>query len=239
MTPITSETSEFADSDSEKESGFGARVPRSPRLIPMPADKILFPRRMIYIEAVLYLLIAAASFGLGYLLGRGGNARPVASSSADKAEEKRVPVQGQVMLAPVTGAPRQADAGAIVIALPDDKSPAKPLAPSGLRPDDPPARPSDPGMTALASLGGTMTRTGDDGSFALVVPRPGLYHFLIISKRLPREPVDALQQQYLREIENYFVPPEDVLKDHSWKWVPRKVQAGMGSIDVDFTTSSS
>jgi hypothetical protein len=205
----------------------------------MPADKILFPRRMIYFEAVLYLLIAAASFGLGYLIGRGGNARPAINTSTQSLDDKRVPVDGTVMLAPLTGAP-QADAGAVVIALPDDPAhPPKPLAPSGFRPEDQPAGASDPGMRALASLGGTVARTNNEGSFSLVVPRPGLYHFLIISKHIAREPGDALERQELQEVLKYFDPPADVLKDHRWKWIQRKVQSGMGSVDIKFTVASS
>ena len=41
---------------------------RAPR---MPSDKILFPRRMIYVEGVLYLAVALAALGAGYLVGRG------------------------------------------------------------------------------------------------------------------------------------------------------------------------
>jgi hypothetical protein len=42
---------------------------RAPR---MPADKILFPRRMLYVEGVLYAVVALGAFAAGYLVGRGG-----------------------------------------------------------------------------------------------------------------------------------------------------------------------
>jgi hypothetical protein len=232
---FASESSEFSNADSELEDSVEARVPDrpSPRLIPMPADKILFPRRMIYVEAVLYLLIAAAAFGLGYLIGRGGTSRPVVKEAADAVVEKPVRLEGTVMLAPLTGA-KQADAGAVVIVLPDDKTPDKLLAPTGFRPDDTPAGANDRGAIALKAFGGEMARTGDDGRFTLVAPRPGLYHILIISRHGKRELGDALERQDLKELGKYFEPPEDVLKRFRYRWISRKVQSGMASIEVEF-----
>ena len=237
VAPFTPESSEFSIPDSELEDSAEARVPDSPspRLIPMPADKILFPRRMIYIEAGLYLAIAAAAFGMGYLIGRGGTSRPVASE-ADPVVENRVPLDGRITFSSRESAP-QADAGAVVIVLPNDKSPDKPLPATGFRPDDPPAGPSDPGVSALAALGGAMTRTGEDGRFALVVPRPGLYHILIISRHSTRNSGEVLERQHLKELANYFDAPEDVLRRFRYEWIQCKVQSGMAPIDRDFKAS--
>ena len=195
----------------------------------MPSDKILLPRRMIYFEAVLYLLIAAASFAVGYLIGRGGGPRPVAKDATEAIAEKRVPIEGKVMIAPLLGE-KKPDAGAVVIVLPDDQSPKKPLAAVGFRPDDPVAGANDPGMIALTSLGGAMMRTGEDGRFTLFVPRPGLYHILIISRHGTRELGDALERRDLQELGKYFEPPDEVLKHFRYKWIQRKVQSGMEPI---------
>ena len=68
----------------------------------MPSDKILFPRRMLYVEAVLYVTVAAAAFGLGYLAGRGG------SSAAGKEDAtcRCGAVEGKVSLVSPSGAKR-------------------------------------------------------------------------------------------------------------------------------------
>ena len=78
-------SSEFRIPDSELEGSVELRVPspQPSRLTPVPSDKILFPRRMLYVEAVLYVTVAAAAFGLGYLAGRGG------SSAAGKDRRRR------------------------------------------------------------------------------------------------------------------------------------------------------
>ena len=237
MAPITSESSESPIPESELECSAEARVSKtpSPRLFPMPADKILFPRRMIYIEAVLYLLIAAASFGMGYLIGHGGTYRPVAKEATEAVADKRVPIEGKVMLAPLSG-DKTPDAGAVVIVLPDDLD--KPLSPVGCRVDDTDAREIDSAANTIKALNGAMTRTSNNGGFSVVVPKPGMYHILIISKHLAREQSGALEEQGLREISKYFDPPADVLKDRRWKWIQRKVQSGMEPIPIDFITSA-
>ncbi len=209
------------------------RVPDPPskRLNPMPADKILFPRRMIYIEAVLYLLIAAAAFGMGYLIGRGGGAKAVSKDSAEAVAEKRVPLAGRITFSTPGSAP-QADAGSVVIVLPNGTSLNKPLAPDGFRPGDPPVSPSDSGMKAITSLGGATTRAGDDGSFTLVVPKPGVYQILIISRHAKGDPTKRSQWQQLN---NYFDPPAEVLGDRQWKWFERKLESGMEPIKIDLS----
>lgn len=65
-------SSEFRIPDSELDGSVELRVPspQPSRLTPVPSDKILFPRRMLYVEAVLYATVAVAAFGLGYLAGR-------------------------------------------------------------------------------------------------------------------------------------------------------------------------
>ena len=92
-------SSEFRIPDSELEGSVELRVPspQPSRLTPVPSDKILFPRRMLYVEAVLYVTVAAAAFGLGYLAGRGGSS---AAGKEDAARlQMRVPVEGKVLLA--------------------------------------------------------------------------------------------------------------------------------------------
>jgi len=47
-----------------------------------PADLILFRRRTIYVQGVLFVLVAAISFALGYLAGR--NSRNVAPAGLER-----------------------------------------------------------------------------------------------------------------------------------------------------------
>ena len=96
----------------------------------MPSDKILFPAACCTSRRCLYVTVALTAFGLGYLAGRGGWS---AASKEDADVQKRVPVEGKVLLVLRAGAKR-GDEGAVVIVLPADKLPAKRLPIAGLRP---------------------------------------------------------------------------------------------------------
>ena len=86
-------STEFRIPDSELEGSVELASPARSlrRLTPVPSDKILFPRRMLYVEAVLYLTVAAAAFGLGYLAGRGGS-----SAGQRRADMQMRGVEGKV-----------------------------------------------------------------------------------------------------------------------------------------------
>ena len=90
-------SSEFRIPDSELDGSVELRIPspQPSRLTPVPSDKILLPRRMLYVEAVLYATVAMTAFGLGYLAGRG---EWLAAGKDDAGVQKRVPVEGKVML---------------------------------------------------------------------------------------------------------------------------------------------
>lgn len=226
------ERSEFRIPDSELEGSVELRVPAPPsaRLTPMPSDKILFPRRMLYVEAVLYLLIAVVSFGLGYFIGRGGSKT---ANQQDTAVEKRVPVEGQVVVTPISGK-RHGDAGAVVLVLPADKSPDKHLPVVGLRPGDP-AGSDDTAQHALADFGGACARTDADGRFTLFVPAPGPYRILVISAQGAPEADNPLEKHDLEQLGKYFDAPADLLKRSRYDWQARPLHQGIKPIVVQFT----
>ena len=110
-------------------------------------------------------------------------------------------VEGKVWLVPRSGAKR-GDEGAVVIVLPADKFPGKPLPIAGLRPGDPPPAEGDATLAALAELGGTAKRADASGDFAFSVPAAGSYRILVISRKATREPNGPLEQSDIRNLEN-------------------------------------
>ncbi len=218
--------SEFRIPDSELDGSVELRVPspQPSRLTPVPSDKILFPRRMLYVEAVLYATVAVAAFGLGYLAGRDPRAG-APPSAAGPQDSERVPVEGKVLRDAGRGTP-QGDAGALVIVLPADKLPNKRLPLDGLRPGDT----GDATSAALAKFGGAAIRADASGGFTLLVPAAGRYHVLILSRngtRIP-EPGD------ITELGKYFDAPADLLKDCRYRWL-KDLRLGTGSIEVQFS----
>ena len=225
-------SSEFRIPDSELDGSVELRIPspQPSRLTPVPSDKILFPRRMLYVEAVLYVTVAMTAFGLGYLAGRGGW---LAASKEDAGVQKRVLVEGKVLLVPRTGAKR-GDEGAVIVVLPGDKSPAKRLPIDGLQPGDPPRSTGDATSAALAEFGGAVTWTDDSGPFTLGVPAAGRYRILLISPRAKGDPVRPLVNPGISELGKYFDGADDLLHRYHCGWRTKDRRLDSGTINVEF-----
>jgi hypothetical protein len=186
---------------------------------------------MLYVEAVLYVTVAAAAFGLGYLAGRGGSTPAVKEKGEDADVAKRVPLEGKVFLTSPTGT-RHGDKGAVVIVVPVGKLPDKPLPIAGLRPDDPISGDGKSASPALVEFGGRTTRADASGAFTLFVPEEGNYHFLFVSGQA-RE-IDAVpRQDDLSELGKYFEAPADLLQRHSYRWLSKDIRGG-ATIDQEF-----
>jgi hypothetical protein len=229
-------SSEFRIPDSELEGSVELRVPspQPSRLTPVPSDKILFPRRMLYVEAVLYATVAAAAFGLGYLAGRRGPSTAPKQDAENAGVQMRVPVEGRVLLDPHVGTKR-GDAGAVVIILPADKLPGKRLPIAGLRPSEPPPAAGDATSGALAEFGGAAARADPAGDFALFVPAAGSYRILVLSRQATREPDGPLEQHDISDLERYFDAPADLLQRCRYRWLTKDIGRSTGLINVEFS----
>lgn len=225
-------SSGFRIPDSELEGSVELSVPGSQpsRLTSVPSDKILLSRRVLYVEAALYVTVAAIAFGLGYLAGRGGWS---AASKEEADVQMRVPVEGRVTLIPRTGSQR-GDEGALVIVLPAGKLPGKRLPVAGLRPDDPPPAKGDAVSLALAEFGAAVARADVSGAFTLFVPAAGSYRILIISRQAIREANGPLEQSDVSECGEYFDAPTDLLKRFRYRWLTKDIRRGVEPIKVEF-----
>jgi hypothetical protein len=196
----------------------------------MPAGMILFPRRMLYVEAVLYVLIAATSFSLGYLVARNSSSNAANTEAGASAADSLAPLEGTVMVD--QSGKKQPNVGAVVIVLPADKS-LKPLSAARFRPGEAPAGSDDLAMHDLAAFGGAMARIGADGSFHVSVPRPGSYRVLVVSPHGTREPGGdwTLDQ---RDLGKYFDDPTELVRKNPYKW-SKDVRPGTNPVDVEFS----
>ena len=220
------DSSEFRIPDSELEGSVELRVPnpQPSRLTPVPSDKILFPRRMLYVEAVLYLTVAATAFGLGYLTGRGGW---LAAGKGD-ADMQMQGVSGKVWLVPRSGA-KQGDEGAVVIVLPADKVPAKRLPIAGLRPSDRPPAKGDATLVLLAEFGGAAARADASGDFTLSLPAAESHRILVLSAHATRGPGE--EQSDISELGKYFDAPADLLQRCRYQWSTKELRHGAGRLE--------
>jgi hypothetical protein len=237
MAAGSTERAEFRVPDSELDGSAALRAAEPPaaRLSARRSDKILFPRQMIYIEALLYLLIASASFGMGYLMGRGGGVKATSGDNQETVVGDRVPLEGTVTLETRSGDKRP-EAGAVVVVLPVVKPLDKTLPVARLHPNEPAAGPKDAVTLALKALGGATTRTDEKGRFTLFVPHSGSYRILILSSRQKSNEIAGTSEKPDRkQLSTYFASPDELLLNNCYKWYSREVQANMKPIEAKFT----
>ena len=222
-------------------AGFrGSREFRIPASEPQPAarvpsDHILFPRRMFYVEAALYLVVAVGAFGLGYLIGR-GRGTDTAGTGQKNLAQSRVPVEGRVRCDRGGGA-LVADEGAVVIVLPARKYPSPRLPAAALHPSQPPLGQGSPEVLRIRELGGAVTRADDAGNFSFFVPARGEYRVLVVSRRAAR-PAGGPSAADREEMAKYFDAIDRLLDGCQYRWTLDEIKLPMQPIDVVFRSGS-
>lgn len=176
---------------------------------------VLLSRRAVYAQAALLATVALV-FGLaGFFIGR--SRQP--TSPAQPVES--VVVSGQLSAAGDAPLP-QPDAGALAIALPADRSPARPLPAGRLNPRHGPAADAT-AAAAIQQLGGDCVWADASGQFHLVVPRPGRYHVLFVS-RSARRPQDRKPDEAdLAVLAAYFDRADPLLGDAEYALSTRHI----------------
>ncbi len=231
------EGTDFHIPNTELEGSLELRVPspQPARLAPVPSDTILFPRRMLYVHAAILFATALAAFGLGYLSGRGSG--PAGGNSATQDEnavaQKRVPVEGKVLLA-AAGGKKSGDADAAIIILPLNKTPSPRFPPDGFCPSDPPLSSVDRTSKRMAEFGGVSERADAGGDFSLFVPEPGSYRILIISHKSSRSDAGTPDTADLSILRIYFERPTDLLRSFKYRLMTKELKIGTAPIDVEF-----
>jgi len=200
-----------------------------------PGDMILLPRKSIYRQAALLAALTAACFIAGYFIGRGD---AIVAKQRAQAEKDRVMVDGKILYHPVPGE-IAGDQDAVIIALPVKKHPKKPLSTYGLRPQDPAPSPRHKTRQQIAELGGAYARADAQGAFALILPRPGPYYLLVISRKVVRPSGSVIDELDLVEMNTYFQHVEQWIRRYAYRWSRIDVQQGFAPIGINFGESHS
>ena len=125
------------------------------------------------------------------------------------------------------------DAGAVAIALPVDRHPPEKLPSVGLRPDDEESQWA-PMANALAGFGAALARTNDEGDFQLVVPKPGEYHLLLLSRHAKRPAGEAIEKAVLDELAAYFADGAGLVGAGKYAWSRRRLSNAGAPLNYDF-----
>ncbi|HVW37941.1 MAG TPA: hypothetical protein VHB99_11575 [Pirellulales bacterium] len=205
------------------------------RLKPRPEDALLLlSRRAVYALAGLLLAVSLFAFLAGYLIGRGRrSAAPGAAAEQAAAEVDPVALEGSMIFSAAPGQFKP-DVGAVAIALPIDKTPAEKLPAAGLRAGEAEESHWAPLANALASFGGALARANDDGDFQLVVPQPGDYYLLLISRHAKRPAAKAIDKDDLSQLASYFADGAGLIGPDKYVLVRRRLSGVPAPLNQDF-----
>lgn len=173
-------------------------------------SRVSLPRYVLYGQGGLLLVVALVSLLLGIVIGRGAAPREVVKSGT----AKPCFLTGHVY----RGADALADAGAVIIVVPQDQRPSEKAPVEGLRPDDPLPGADQPSLTRIKSIGGDYTRADEQGYFKLRVPDTGEYFVLVVSRGKKRPASQRLDPVHLAQMGRYFLPAPDLINDRDYRW---------------------
>ncbi len=195
-------------------------------------DYVLVSRQRIQAYVLLLIGTGLVAFVLGWETA-GSRWPDTTASSGTGAKTPGDPVllTGRVHFAG-KGKPLAPDAGAVVIALPLEP-PKERVAVEGLRPWNTSLISRKEATDQIARLGGAFAQADADGSFNVVVPRPGEYRLLIISNNLARpatitaRPNRGIDELDVKGIGQYCDRPADLIGPQAYLWTRVEVRPGM------------
>ncbi|MHC4177333.1 MAG: hypothetical protein ACYSWU_07495 [Planctomycetota bacterium] len=186
---------------------------------PLPRGMILYPRRTLYVQGLLLLLLFVVGFGSGYWIGRGGSEN---SDPEGRRAKERLLIEGRLVYDPGTGR-LAGDRDAVIIVLPSGKYPeSNKISSQGIRPRAASSE-SQKSVKMIRELGGEYARADGSGDFSLVVPDRGRYHLLIISNHAVRPGGTELPEADLLEMQPYFSTAKLLIGPYQYSWTLREI----------------
>jgi phage FluMu protein Com len=192
-------------------------------------NKISVPRSVLYAQGILLGVVALVCFVFGVIVG--------AATSSSGRVENALPtpcvITGRVVYAS-RGNVNTPDVGAVVIALPQNLTLTEKAAIGGLSPDDPAPDETHPSVLAIQNIGGSFSRTDENGQFKLRVADAGDYFILVLSKNVQRPAAADLNKTDLAQMGRYFTLTLDLLGNRQYRWIPERIKHDRTLSDVVF-----
>ena len=180
-----------------------------------PGEWLLVSRGAVVAQAVLFLVVTAVTFGIGYAVGRQRVALDPATTTQQKKTES-MSLRGIVNYDLGQGA--FADADAVVALLPLDRRGQKRLKAQGLRHDEDSAAARDLALEEVQALGGDVVRSDASGEFHLIIRQPGDYQLLLISRKALRAAGTNIPQHELDDLSGWFEAPGSLIARQQYFW---------------------
>jgi hypothetical protein len=202
------------------DSRFAAPALRTGPPVTGRGPMLLVSRTTLFVQAGLFVVVALAAFGAGYLVGRGSPVPPVEAEGHEP-----IVVDGTLTYRTATG-DIEHDAGAVVIVIPVDKFPDRKWSTKGLSPRDPEPAPGSQLLLEVEEIGARYARTDGEGYFQFTVPAPGGYRFLYVSQNATRPTGKEIEEEDLDELRRYFAPAPDLIGRSKYHWTRVELAAG-------------
>ena len=200
----------------------------------LPSDMILFPRRMFYVQAALYLLVAVAAFAAGYAIGH-GRQESVPDSSQELAH-RRVPVEGRASYDDPPRGRNLSDEGAMFLFLPVGSPPAHRPSAESFIPSEEPLAEDNAAVRAIREMGGGYVRAGPGGQFMTYVPERGRYYVLVVSCHATRSHKTPTEEDDLARLEEYLDQPSRLIRGRQYRLTQEDLRLGCPPLDVPFSS---
>ncbi len=209
---------------------------------PSRNDHILLPRRTIYLQGVLFIVVGLVALGVGFLIGRGGVAEKAsdANGTSDSAESDPVLVEGRLTFELASGKTRP-DHNAAIIVWPqsvdiENGRPHKRIPSSGIRSLDPPPAEDYGSLRRIRELGGCYARADEEGRFSLVLPDSGRYRLLLISHGAAGPDGSQVDAADLKAVARFFRRPDYLVGEQQYRLTLEKFE-GRAQIEHHFVQS--
>ncbi len=209
---------------------------------PSRHEYILLPRRTIYLQGLLFIVVGLVALGMGFLIGRGGVAEKAwdAEGSSHSTEPDPVLLEGRLTFEPADGKARP-DYNAAIIVLPqsvdiENGRLHKRIPSPGIRSLDPPPAEDYGSLRQIRELGGCYARADEEGRFSLVLPDSGRYHLLLISRGAARRDGSQVDPADLEALAPHFRRPGYLVGERKYRLSLEKFE-GRAQIEHNFARS--
>ena len=197
--------------------------------LPVDANKVAVPRKVIYLQGILLSLVAISCFSLGMLVGQQNSAL-----SNRSAPSQPCLIQGLVSYTSNAGQ-RMPDDRAVIIAIPetlnlDEKLNHRELGVT----EHPPDTNRHPDILLLRTAGGNHVWSNARGEYRIQLTQTGNYFFLFLSRHRARPENFVHDRKQLAQIGRYFESAIDLLGNKSYHWERVNIEKNR-TFDTDFS----
>ncbi len=160
---------------------------------------IWITRRMLVAQLFILVAISLLTFLVGWIAGGSGERAAIDHDNGPSQVRLNIVVEYK------SGDQKLPDSGSAVLVWPKHKTAVQPLSIKGLSPFESPPMVGSPAHKTFELLNGAYARTNKDGKVLnMILPEPGEYYCLVISRASKRPDQEAIDVQVLQLLGGLF-----------------------------------